>query len=427
MDREPKSPRSETDGKAGRPVPAGGPAARKRPPETKGASREQPHPFPAETQAALAHGKPSEARDATRRKRTDETIQQQLRFLQTLVETIPSPLFYRDTRGRYLGCNQAYERMAGKTRDRIIGRKVQHAWCDAFCALCRAKDAELLANPGTQDYEHAVRLPDGRCRNMIIHKATFTDAGGRVAGIIGVMTDITDRKEAEARLRQREAQLRALAAEAAMAEQRERRRIAIRLHDNLAQTLARAKLEAETLRDTEPTAARAAALDGVRRLLGQAVEEARAAILDLCPPALHELGLGPAIEDLLERVRAEHGIRAAFECAALSIPLSDDLRAALYGAVMELVQNAVKHARARRLKVRLARADDKVRITVEDDGAGFDPEAVHRRGNLKGGFGLFGIAERMRYLGGSAAIWSQPGRGTRITLEAPLALEDAAR
>jgi signal transduction histidine kinase len=245
-----------------------------------------------------------------------------------------------------------------------------------------------------------------------------------VAGIIGVVTDVSDLKEAGARLRQREAQLRALAAEAAMAEQRERRRIAIRLHDNLAQTLARARLEAEGVRDTT---ARAAALDRVRRLLDQAFEEARAAILDLYPPTLIELGLVPAIEDLLERVRAEHGIQAALECAPGPIHASDDLQAALYSAVTELVRNAVKHARARHLKVGLARADDKVRIAVEDDGAGFNPEAVHRRGNLKGGFGLFGVAERMRYLGGSVDIWSQPGRGTRITLEAPLALEDAAR
>jgi signal transduction histidine kinase len=175
------------------------------------------------------------------------------------------------------------------------------------------------------------------------------------------------------------------------------------------------------------TAARAAALDRVHRLLDQAFEEARAAILDLYPPTLIELGLVPAIEDLLERVRAEHGIQAALECADGPILASDDLQAALYSAVTELVRNAVKHARAQRLKVRLARAHDEVRIAVEDDGVGFDPKAVHRRRNLKGGFGLFGVAEHMRYLGGRADIRSEPGRGTRITLTVPLETGSPAR
>jgi signal transduction histidine kinase len=105
-------------------------------------------------------------------------------------------------------------------------------------------------------------------------------------------------------------------------------------------------------------------------------------------------------------------------------PLHDDVRALLFRAVQELLMNVVKHARAGNVTVFLEREDDMARVSVEDDGVGFDPSVSSRTEEARGGFGLFSIRERLDYLGGQFDIQSAPGRGTLVTLCAPLARED---
>ncbi|MFO8011949.1 MAG: PAS domain-containing protein [Phycisphaerae bacterium] len=110
--------------------------------------------------------------------------------------------------------------------------------------------------------------------------------------------------------------------------------------------------------------------------------------------------------------------RAAEEAGPLA--LTEEVRVVLYRSARELLHNVVRHAAATRATLAVRRADDHVRIVVEDDGMGFDPEAARERGGPGGGFGLFDIRERIDYLGGSVDIQSIPEQGTRVTLTAPL-------
>jgi two-component system sensor histidine kinase/response regulator len=126
----------------------------------------------------------------------------QRNFLHTLVETIPNPLFYKDSQGRYTGCNAAFESYLGKPRSAIIGKTVFEMATADIAARYHHKDQELLDNPGTQQYTWKVPRADGSLRDVIFDKATIhdNDSGG-VIGLVGVITDITDleeaRKEAE--------------------------------------------------------------------------------------------------------------------------------------------------------------------------------------------------------------------------------------
>jgi PAS domain S-box-containing protein len=133
----------------------------------------------------------------TERKRAEEVIQENLRFRQLLIDTIPSPIFYKDAEGIYRGGNKALEKLWGRPLDDIIGKTVYDISPSDLAEIYERADNDLLNNPGVQVYETSVASSEGKRRNVIFNKATFTNDEGKVAGLIGVIVDITDRKMAE--------------------------------------------------------------------------------------------------------------------------------------------------------------------------------------------------------------------------------------
>ena len=135
------------------------------------------------------------ATEATRELRT------QLSFTQQLIEAIPNPVFFKDSRGRYLGCNQAFERYVGSPRELIIGNTVMDILPADLADKSIAFDSQLLDKPGSQAYEAHFADKGGPGRDVIVNKATFFDHSGAVAGLVGVIVDITQRKQLEAATR----------------------------------------------------------------------------------------------------------------------------------------------------------------------------------------------------------------------------------
>lgn len=139
-------------------------------------------------------------RDITERMQAEEAIKQQLKFQQTLIDTIPSPVFYKDIEGRYLGCNSSFESYTGLSKADIVGKTVYEVSPQEFADIYHRADLELFKKPGVQQYETRVRYADGRRRHVLFTKGTFADLDGKTAGLVGVMLDITERKEAEHQL-----------------------------------------------------------------------------------------------------------------------------------------------------------------------------------------------------------------------------------
>jgi PAS domain S-box-containing protein len=138
----------------------------------------------------------------TEHKRAEEVIQKNLGFRQVLMDAIPSPIFYKDAEGVYLGGNRAFERYLGLSLNQIIGKTVYDISPPDLAEIYDRADKELLNNPGDQIYETSVASSSGKRRNVIFNKSTFTNAEGQVAGLIGVIVDISERKQAEEALQQ---------------------------------------------------------------------------------------------------------------------------------------------------------------------------------------------------------------------------------
>jgi PAS domain S-box-containing protein len=133
----------------------------------------------------------------TERKRAEGRLRNQMEFVTTLLDTIPSPVFYKDVSGRYLGCNRAFEDFWGRPRESIIGKSSPDMDPAEIAQKYEAMDNDLFERGGHQTYEWEVRAADGSEKDVIFNKAVFPDADGKTAGLVGVILDITERKQQE--------------------------------------------------------------------------------------------------------------------------------------------------------------------------------------------------------------------------------------
>ncbi len=117
-------------------------------------------------------------------------------FQKALFNTIPNAVFYKDAKGRYLGCNGAFESVMGVKEAEIVGKTVEELWAQHQAEHYRDHDNELLENGGTQTYEGFIKAKDQQVRDVLFSKATFSDGSGRIAGLIGSLIDITEIKQA---------------------------------------------------------------------------------------------------------------------------------------------------------------------------------------------------------------------------------------
>jgi len=141
--------------------------------------------------------------EISERKRTEEEILKSKNFSETLLESIPLPVFYKDINGRYLGFNKAYEDFYGKTKEELIGKSVFDIRPDALARIYHAEDVELFEQLGTQTYESKDEDAQGIIHDVVFHKAVITNSLGKVTGLIGTILDISERRQAEVAMRDR--------------------------------------------------------------------------------------------------------------------------------------------------------------------------------------------------------------------------------
>lgn len=219
-------------------------------------------------------------------------------------------------------------------------------------------------------------------------------------------TDITGQ------IQQYQTQLRELASELAMAEERERRAIAVDLHDHIGQTLALARMKLGELRGDMIFQGYDRQITAIQRLVEEAIRYTRTLTSELSSPVLYELGFLAGISSLASQLQEKHGLEIHVQDDGFSSTLEHGTAVLLYKSVRELLINVIKHAKATSATVTLGRGF----IAVSDNGQGFAAKAPDENGERPKVFGLFSIRERLAHVGGAMEIDSAPGRGTTVCL-----------
>jgi two-component system, NarL family, sensor histidine kinase DevS len=199
------------------------------------------------------------------------------------------------------------------------------------------------------------------------------------------------------------------------AQELERRRLARELHDETGQALTSILLGLKALEERTGDEASRAATEELRSLVVSTLQDVRRLAVELRPTALDDFGLVAALERLTASFAEQTGISVDFQTALADERLPEEVETALYRIVQESLTNVVKHARARRVSILLARKEGSVKAVVEDDGRGFDP--AEQAGD---GFGLVGMSERLALLGGRLEVESDADAGTTIAAEVPV-------
>jgi signal transduction histidine kinase len=236
--------------------------------------------------------------------------------------------------------------------------------------------------------------------------------------LVRTLSYAIERKGAEALLLDYQEKLRSLASQVSLAEEQERHRIATEVHDNISQTLAFCSMKLSLLLKAAQNTAFVGPLQEINECIQETASVTRLLTFELSPPDLYDFGLKTAVAGLSERMSKKYQIPIFFEDDGKKKNVEKDIQVELFRMARELLVNAVKHARAESIHVKFSRDNKTIKVSVRDDGIGFDTRRLE--GNRSGGFGLFSIRERLQYLGGHLEIESKKGEGSRFTIIAPL-------
>ena len=379
-------------------------------------------------------------REITDRKRAEEALRQSESLHRLLADNSVDTISRHAPDGTALYVSPSCESLTGYTTEELTGRPAEF--------LLLPEDIEPVWNvihsvPESEDrymVEHRLPRKDGTIIWVETNGRLVRDAEGRLCEIQCSVRDITKRKQAEEALRrahdeleqrveERTADLSAANAQLRRerrtlehmlrASDHERRLIAYDIHDGLAQELAGAIMQFqiyEMQKDAQPGDARKA-FDGGMTLLRQGHSEARRLISGVRPPILDESGVVAAIAHLVHDPAFGQGPGVDFRSRVTFTRLEPVVENVIYRIVQEGLTNARKHSQSPRILVSIVERGDRLRLEVRDWGVGFDPRKVP-----EDRFGLEGIRERARLLGGKCRIRSKPGEGARVVVELPLTL-----
>ncbi|MDG4595314.1 MAG: PAS domain S-box protein [Candidatus Contendobacter sp.] len=415
-----------------------------------------------------------EGRDITERKRAEAQLRENSNFLNTLLNAIPVPVFYKDAVGRYIGFNEAFTEFYGKKRQELVGKSVFDLAPKELAEIYHAKDLEVFQHPVPQVYESRVIDARGVAHDVVFHRAAFVDSNHHVRGLIGVILDITDRKRVEEELQRHREHLEELVAERtaelrqAMAQLVQTEKLAALgslvagVAHELNTPLGNARVVAGSLGEHLREFAAAVESGTLRRshldaFLGRSQEAvdllerntARAADLighfkqvavDQTSARRRRFDLRQTVEELLLTLQPQ--FKHTAHRVELDIPPGielDSYPGPLEQVFANLIDNSLTHGFAGvetgRIQLQAQVVDPtRVALRYADDGTGiptailnriFEPFFTTRLGQGGSGLGLYIVYNLVTaMLGGTIQAQSWPGQGTTFTLVLPRTAPD---
>jgi PAS domain S-box-containing protein len=361
------------------------------------------------------------SKDITDRKQMEEALKKREQEFRLIADNVPGLLSYVDTDGFYRFVNKQYGEWFGLPQDEIIGKHYQDVLGETVNKAIKQHVKEVLSGHPVK-YEDFLPYAHGGGRWVSAEYVPDTDHLGEVKGFFALITDITERKQAEIALNKSEKRLRFLSSKLLATQENERRRISLELHDEMGQSLTAIEINLmEVLRElpSKITPTIREKLEEAQSMVNHASAQIRELSLYLRPSMLDDLGLVPTVRWRLNRFMKRMGIDVKFEVIDLDERLEPDAETVLFRIIQESLNNVGKHAGAKKVIVRLECKREMVTAIIEDDGKGFDVNEILSPEKQDVGIGLMGMQERASIIGGSLAIESRKGIGTRVSLNLP--------
>ena len=363
-------------------------------------------------------------RDITKRKQVEVALREGEEILRLFVEHSSASISMLDNDMRYMVVSPRRlsdydfrgQNIIGRSHYEIFPETPQHR---------RDIHKRCLAGATEHCDEEPFAHADGRSGWVKWEICPWHKADGGIGGIIIFSELITERKQAELKVAEYAERLDRLSRQLLTAQEAERRRLSLELHDELGQSLTAIKINLQSrgrLKGQSP-----AEIDAENiRIVENALQQVRRLALALRPSMLDDLGLAPAVRWMAGQTAERGGFAVQFGADFPDTRLAPELETACFRIAQEALTNIARHAQAKRVTIELRHEGDALQMTVQDDGRGFGVAEARKRANAGGSSGMLGMQERAALIGGQLEIESSPGHGTTVRARFPwLAREEA--
>ncbi len=363
------------------------------------------------------------------RKQAEAKIRESEERFQAFMNHSPTVKFLKDWQGRYIYVNRQFEEKLKLPMADCLGKTDQQLFPPEIARIFTEHDREALKTGDVLETEETTLDEKGKVRSWLVMKFPVRSTGEQLL-LGGVALDITSRKQTEETLRKREAELlrsqevlQTLGRKLISAQEDERRRISRELHDDTNQRLA---VLALTLQSTQQRFPESDPLHSTFHRLYEDVssisDDIRRLAYQLHPSVLDDLGLKIALQSFVQEFIQWAKIPATFQAHDVPESVPQDIATCVYRLTQESLRNVARHARASEVAVALTGEKGGLRLSIIDNGKGFDLETVRAD---RRGLGLIGMQERVGYVNGTFTISAVPDNGTEIVVWVPLSQGDS--
>ena len=332
-----------------------------------------------------------------------QALKQSENKFKTLFDNTVDEIFVTDSNENIIEVNIAACNSLGYTREELLTMKISEIKTSKYAKHLAPNRAEIYKN-GKLTYESEHITKDGEIIQVEL-KSRVVDYGNDKL-ILSISRNISDRKEYE----------RKILSAVIQTEERERERFSKDMHDGLGPLLSTIKLYVNEINDEEISREeKQKMVNYTNELIDEAVSSTRNISNNLMPRVIHEYGLIKAVESFSNKVNSTNKINIDFHSEGINENLEQNVQLILFRVISELINNTLKHAKAKNIIIKLERIDKKIFLHFADDGVGFDVDDIMT--NKRAGMGLKNIISRIRSINGNCDFYSKPDNGFKIDIE----------
>ncbi len=356
------------------------------------------------------------AEDITERKRIQAKLHEQQQTLNKIISSAPLTVILMDMNGKIRFIEGKGLEKSGMAARDFVGKSAYH-----YFGKLSFRKPDGSYQKVSQAYQEGLKgkhsIGITFFRNVYFDNRIFPfrDSSGKIAGLINIAMDITEQELADKKIKEYAAKLQSLSHELVRTQEKERRKIARELHDDIGHMLTTLDLKLNMAGEEENIENRRNYLGDAVQLLRRIMQQSRQITSDLRIPLLEELGLVPAVRSFVKQQEKNTGLKILLKTNADLERLDMDTEIQCYRIIQEAVTNVIKHASASRVKIEICKSRQRLKISVTDNGSGFNPEKARERAMEGKALGLSGMEERAVMAGGHLKIETVTGAGTKIS------------